>query len=239
MRHASHRQAFLEWAGLSKIGVIAGGVLVSAVLVQGVLLATGRQFGMDVPSRPEIVARLLVTLTMIVSWCAFYYGYQLVCDHNSTAMRALQAEAEALRNELKHLQSQISPHFLMNALNTIQGVRFGDGLETRIDCDFDVRGVRLPPVAVQRLVENAIKYGGQTGPQPIRVHVTARGEDGWVRVLIRIPAEPAPSATPSGFSRAAPPTSCFSTSTCPAASASTSCRACRAGTTRLKELVQR
>ena len=231
MRQASHRQAFLEWAGLSKIGVIAGGALVSALLVQGVLLATGRQFGMDVPPRPEIVARLLVTLAMIVNWCAFYFGYQLVCDHNSTAMRALQAEAEALRNELKHLQAQISPHFLMNALNTIQacrddpeaihaltqslaaylrfvvqpaapleplsreldaledyftiqGVRFGDGLETRIDCDFDVRGVRLPAVTVQPLVENAIKYGGQTGPLPIRVHVTARREDGWLTIEV-------------------------------------------------------
>ena len=223
MRQASHQERLLAWAGLSKIGVIAGGALVSAVIVQGVLVAAGRQFGAEPPSRPEMVARLLITLAMIVNWCAFYFGYQLVRDQNTTEVRALEAESDALRHELKHLQAQISPHFLFNALNTvqacrddpeaittltqslsaylrfviqpaapleplarelealedyltIQGVRFGDGLETRIDCDFDVRGVRVPPMMVQPLVENAIKYGGQTGPQPIRVRVTARHE---------------------------------------------------------------
>jgi signal transduction histidine kinase len=231
MRQASHRQAFLEWAGLSKIGVIAGGALISAVLVQAVLLAAGRFFGVEVPPRPEIVARFLITLTMIVNWCAFYFGYQLVRDHNSTEVRALRAESEALRNELKHLQAQISPHFLFNALNTVQAcrddpdaitaltqalaaylrfliqpaapleplsreldalenyltileVRFGDGLETRIDCDFDVRGVPVPAVMVQPLAENAIKYGGQTGPRPIRVHVTARREGEWLAIEV-------------------------------------------------------
>lgn len=231
MRQASHRQAFLEWAGLSKIGIVAGGALVSAMLVQAVLLAAGRFIGVDVPPRPEIVARFLITLTMIVNWCAFYFGYQLVRDHNSTEVRALRAESEALRNELKHLQAQISPHFLFNALNTVQAcrddpdaittltqalaaylrvmiepaapleplsreldalenyltileVRFGDGLEARIDCDFDVRGVPVPAVMVQPLVENAIKYGGQTGPRPIRVHVTARREGEWLAIEV-------------------------------------------------------
>jgi hypothetical protein len=140
----------------------------------------------------------------------------------------MQAESLALRNELQHLQGQISPHFLFNALNTVmasrddpeaidtvtqalanylrfllrpaatleplsreldaleeyltvQGVRFGDGLVTRIDCDLDVRGVAVPTVMVQPLVENAIKYGGQTSPRPIRVDVAARREgDGLV-----------------------------------------------------------
>lgn len=294
MRQASNQQPFLQWVGLSKIGVIAGGGLVSAVLVQAVLLTMGRQFGVEVPTRPELIARLLITLTMIANWCGFYFGYQLVRERNSTEVRALRAESEALRNELTHLQSQISPHFLFNSLNTvqacrddpeaittltqslaaylrfliqpaapleplsreleaiedyltIQGVRFGDGLESRIDCDFDVRGARVPPVMVQPLVENAIKYGGQTGPRPIRVHVTARRDgdrlaievantgrwvapgggqstgtglgslerrlrllvgpdctvsqredDGWVKVLIRVPAGATGAAAVSG-----------------------------------------
>lgn len=211
--------------------MIAGGALISAVLVQAVLLAAGQFFGVDVPPRPEIVARFLITLTMIVNWCAFYFGYQLVRDHNSTEVRALRAESEALRNELKHLQAQISPHFLFNALNTVQAcrddpdaittltqalaaylrfliqpaapleplsreldalenyltileVRFGDGLEAGIDCDFDVRGVPVPAVMVQPLVENVIKYGGQTGPRPIRVHVTARREGEWLAIEV-------------------------------------------------------
>jgi LytS/YehU family sensor histidine kinase len=49
-------------------------------------------------------------------------------------------------------------------------------LETTIDCDLEARGVQVPPVMVQPLVENAIKYGGQTAERPIRVHVSARRE---------------------------------------------------------------
>jgi len=138
-------------------------------------------------------------------------------------IRALRAESTALRSELEHLQGQISPHFLFNALNTvkacrddpeaiatltqslanylrfllrpvatleplareldaleeyltIQEMRFGEGLESRIACDAAARSVAVPPVLVQPLVENAIKYGGQTGPRPVRVHVAARCE---------------------------------------------------------------
>ena len=57
---------------------------------------------------------------------------------------------------------------------TVQGVRFGDALVTRIDCDLDVRDVRVPPVLVQPLVENALKYGGESGVKPLRVEVSAR-----------------------------------------------------------------
>ena len=94
--------------GLSQIGVIAGGALVSAVLVRIVLLNTGPQFGVEAPPRRETVARLLITLAMIVNWYAFYFGYQLVRDHNVTEVRALRAESESLRNELAHHQSSAS-----------------------------------------------------------------------------------------------------------------------------------
>lgn len=66
----------------------------------------------------------------------------------------------------------------------MQGVRFGDGLVTRIECDLDVRNVAVPPVMVQPLVENAIKYGGQTADRPIRVDVTARRDEDWLAIEV-------------------------------------------------------
>lgn len=64
---------------------------------------------------------------------------------------------------------------------TVQGLRFGDGLVTRIECDLAARSVLVPPVMVQPLVENAIKYGGESAERPVRVDVTARREpDGLV-----------------------------------------------------------
>lgn len=57
---------------------------------------------------------------------------------------------------------------------TVQSMRFGDGLITRIDCDLDMRDVLVPPVMVQPLVENALKYGAATGPRPLQVRISAR-----------------------------------------------------------------
>ncbi len=231
MRWLSHREPLLIRLGVSKIGVIAGGAILSAVLITLVMFAVGRVVGGVAASRLELVARLAINLSMLGNWCALYFGYQLINERNSTEFRAMQAESLALRNELQHLQGQISPHFLFNALNTVmacrddpeaidtvtqslanylrfllrpaatleplgreldaleeyltvQGMRFGDGLATTIDCDLEARGVPVPPVMVQPLVENAIKYGGQTAERPIRVTVTARREADMIVVEV-------------------------------------------------------
>jgi hypothetical protein len=221
MRWLSHRELLLGRLGVSKAGLMAGGAIMSAVAVTLVLLALAPSFGVAFPSRAELVARSLITFAMLATWCAFYFGWQLIRERHVTEIRALRAESAALRSELEHLQGQISPHFLFNALNTvkacredpeaiatltqalanylrfllrpatvleplareldaleeyltIQEIRFGDGLESRIDCEPAARGVEVPPVLVQPLVENAIKYGGATGPRPVRVRVAAR-----------------------------------------------------------------
>jgi len=233
MRWLSRHEPILLRLGVSKIGVMAGGAILSAVLITLLTFALDRAPGVPVesPARLELVARLAINLSLIANWCALYFGYQLIRERNSTEFRALQAESLALRNELQHLQGQISPHFLFNSLNTVmacrddpeaidtvtqalanylrfllrpaatleplsreldaleeyltvQGVRFGDGLVTRLECDTDARGVAVPPVMVQPLVENAIKYGGESAPRPIRVHVTARRDGDWLVVEV-------------------------------------------------------
>jgi sensor histidine kinase YesM len=225
MRWLSRQEPLLLRLGVSKIGVMAGGAILSAVLITLLMVWVDRMMGIasSAPSRMELVARLAINLTLLANWCALYFGYQLIRERNSTEFRAMEAESLALRNELQHLQGQISPHFLFNALNTVmacrddpeaidtvtqalanylrfllrpaatleplareldaleeyltvQGMRFGDGLVTSIDCELDARGVVVPPVMVQPLVENAIKYGGQAEERPIRVQVTARRE---------------------------------------------------------------
>ena len=233
MRWLSRQESLLVRLGVSKIGVMAGGAILSAVLITLVLFAIDRSGGRTGlgPTRLELVARLAINLGLLANWCALYFGYQLIRERNSTEFRALQAESLALRNELQHLQGQISPHFLFNALNTVmacrddpeaidtltqalanylrfllrpaamleplsreldaleeyltvQGVRFGDGLVTWIDCDPAARGVLVPPMMVQPLVENAIKYGGQTSARPIRVDVAARRDGAWLVVEV-------------------------------------------------------
>jgi len=84
------------------------------------------------------------------------------------------ATLEPLSRELAALEQYL----------TVQSVRFGDALATRIDCDLDVRDIMVPPVLVQPLVANALKYGGESGVKPLRVEVSARRDGEWLAVEV-------------------------------------------------------
>jgi hypothetical protein len=233
LRWLSLQEGFLRRLGVSKIGLVAGGLITSAVVIALALGFVERAWGPD-PAAGRglgLMARLAIDVTLLGNWCAIYFGIHLVRERNSTEFRAIEAESLALKHELHRLQSQISPHFLFNALNTIvasrenpetidtvtqalanylrfllrpaatleplareldaieqyltvQSVRFGDGLATRIECDRDVRGVPVPPVMVQPLVENALKYGAESGPRPLRLEIAARREGDWLVVEV-------------------------------------------------------
>ena len=226
MRWLSKRPGALRRFGVSRTGLVAGGLLTAAVLITLAFAAVEAILPEGFaarPSRGRLVADLAVNVTLLANWCAIYFGWQLIRERSTAEFRAVEAESLALKNELHRLQAQISPHFLFNALNTVlacrespddidtvtqslaaylrfllrpaatleplsreldalehyltvQSMRFGDGLVTRIDCDLDVRDVPVPPVLVQPLVENALKYGAESGVRPLRVEVSARRE---------------------------------------------------------------
>lgn len=67
---------------------------------------------------------------------------------------------------------------------TVQSARFGDALATRIECETDVRRILVPPVMIQPLVENAIKYGIASGARPVHVVVSAHRESDWLVVEV-------------------------------------------------------
>jgi hypothetical protein len=233
MRWLSQRPRLLERLGVSRAGLVAGGLLSAAVFITLAFTAAGVLVSpaAERPTRGRLVADLAVNVSLLANWCALYFGLQLIRERSTAEFRAIEAESAALRSELSRLQSQISPHFLFNALNTVlasradpeaietvtqalakylrfllrpagrleplsqeleameqyltvQGMRFGAALETRIDCDLDVRGVLVPPALVQPLVENALKYGGEPGGGPLRVEVSARRAGDWVEVEV-------------------------------------------------------
>jgi murein DD-endopeptidase MepM/ murein hydrolase activator NlpD len=55
----------------------------------------------------------------------------------------------------------------------IEKARWGDSLHLTVEADEAVRRTAIPPFLLLPLVENAIKYGGATSPDQLRLRVTA------------------------------------------------------------------
>jgi len=82
-------------------------------------------------------------------------------------------EFVTLADELRHVQSYLD----------LEQARFGSQLEVTIVADPDALAVRLPPLLVQPLVENAIKHGKTD--RPLHLFVRARVRRGRLRVTVR------------------------------------------------------
>jgi LytS/YehU family sensor histidine kinase len=93
-------------------------------------------------------------------------------DHLRSKL-ARPGEFITLDEELRHVRSYLS----------LEEARFGVQLEVTIDADPAARRVRLPPLLVQPLVENAIKHGKTD--RPLHLLVRARVRRGRLRVTVR------------------------------------------------------
>jgi hypothetical protein len=93
-----------------------------------------------------------------------------------------------LSEELQHLQLYLE----------IEKVRFGHRLKTIVDREENSLGLKLPPLLLQPIVENAIKFGlyDTTGETIIRL--SAKAEDGYLNILIENPFDPATAQPKQG-----------------------------------------
>jgi LytS/YehU family sensor histidine kinase len=93
-------------------------------------------------------------------------------DHLRSRL-ARPGEFISLEEELRHVRSYLE----------LELARFGSQLEVTIDAAPDALEVRLPPLLVQPLVENAIKHGKTD--RPLHLLVRARVRRGRLRVTVR------------------------------------------------------
>jgi two-component system, LytTR family, sensor histidine kinase LytS len=93
-------------------------------------------------------------------------------DHLRSRL-ARPGEFVTLEEELRHVRSYLE----------LEQARFGAQLEVTIDAAPDALGVRLPPLLVQPLVENAIKHGKTD--RPLHLLVRARVCRGRLCVNVR------------------------------------------------------
>jgi two-component system sensor histidine kinase LytS len=93
-------------------------------------------------------------------------------DHLRSRL-AQPGEFVTLEEELRHVQSYLE----------LEQARFGSQLEVTVDAAPEALAVRLPPLLVQPLVENAIKHGKTD--RPLHLLVRARLRRGKLRVTVR------------------------------------------------------
>ena len=75
--------------------------------------------------------------------------------------------------ELRHVRSYLE----------LEQARFGEGLRVTLDAPAETLSVRMPPLVVQPLVENAVKHG--KGERPLELVVRARLRRGMLRITVR------------------------------------------------------
>jgi len=110
---------------------------------------------------------------------------ELVTELSDLMRYALQAgrrERVALDEELAVVESYLR----------VESARFEDRLAWRIDAPADVRVLRLPPMLVQTLVENAVKHGIARREEGGEVAVSAMRDGDRVQVRVTNPGTLAP-----------------------------------------------
>ena len=89
------------------------------------------------------------------------------------ARLARTGEFVTLEEELGHVRSYLD----------LEQARFGSELQVTVDAAPDALGVRIPPLLVQPIVENAVKHGKTD--RPLHLTVRARVRRGRLRVTVR------------------------------------------------------
>lgn len=85
-----------------------------------------------------------------------------------------------LCDELQHLQLYLD----------IEKVRFGHRLQTEISCDDQCKEAFLPPLLLQPVVENAIKFGLYDTTGNVTVSIRGEIEDGYLVIIVQNPYDP-------------------------------------------------
>ncbi|MCW5548797.1 MAG: histidine kinase [Opitutaceae bacterium] len=183
---------------------------------------------------------------ILVGWLCIYFFYQLFDRFNRLDIERLRLTATVKEAELRALKSQVNPHFIFNALNSLRAlidedpararqavtqlanllryslqsgqletvpfedelrivndylaleqVRHEERLRLRLDVAPETLHLPVPPMLLQTLVENAVKYGISQSPEGGEIAIIARREAGGLRLQVTNPGElsaPAPKA---------------------------------------------
>lgn len=110
------------------------------------------------------------------------------------ARKMIHQLSDFLRGTLKKDdQQQVTFNEELEHLNLyleIEKVRFGHRLLTEISCDDKCRKAMLPPLLMQPIVENAIKFGLYDTTGEVTISIRAEIEDSYLVVMVQNPYDP-------------------------------------------------
>ena len=127
----------------------------------------------------------------------------LIGSQPEQARKMIQQLSDFLRGNLKKEDQQWVPlseelQYLELYLD-IEKVRFGHRLSTEISCEEGCLGLKLPPMLLQPIVENAIKFGLYDTTDAVTITIRARKiEGGYVRIDVVNPFDPETSRPKKG-----------------------------------------
>jgi len=137
-------------------------------------LQTATQVALQAQIEPHFVFNALNTIASFIRTDP-ERARRLVLAFSDHLRRKLSRPGEfvTLADELRHVRSYLE----------LEQARFGAELDVTVDAAPDALDVRLPPLLVQPLVENAVKHGKTD--RPLHLVVRARVRRGRLRVTVR------------------------------------------------------
>jgi sensor histidine kinase YesM len=117
----------------------------------------------------------------------------LIDENPSRARQAVTQLANLLRYSLQSAQSETVAFEdelrVVNDYLALEQVRHEERLRLRLDIEPDTLGLAVPPLLLQTLVENAVKYGISNRPEGGEIVISARCEGGQLRLRVTNPGE--------------------------------------------------
>lgn len=209
--------------------------------------------GISLPSGTPIPALIVASwvngIIVFTGWLCIYFFYHLFERYNRLQIEQLRLSAGMKEAELRALKSQVNPHFIFNALNSLRAlidedpararlavtqlanllryslqsaqaesvafedelrvvndylaleqVRHEERLRLKLDIAPETLGLAVPPLVLQTLVENAVKYGISPRPEGGEITIVARCEHGQLQLRVTNPGELTAAAGAAGKS---------------------------------------